>query len=142
LSEDPAGFRGGINLFAYVDNGPTLYVDPSGLKRRPPFKGQRTGPPPVPRIGPTKGPHMGPAPRSGTRPPVSGGPGIGPARGRRTQPSVGPGSQHTSAGDAQINGIAAAVSARAAGLNDPLELPRLLQSGRLLRCRRGSGVIR
>jgi RHS repeat-associated protein len=30
LGEDPIGFRGGLNLYRYVKNEPTRYVDPSG----------------------------------------------------------------------------------------------------------------
>jgi RHS repeat-associated protein len=30
MSEDPIGFRGGINLYAYAGNGPTLWRDPTG----------------------------------------------------------------------------------------------------------------
>jgi RHS repeat-associated protein len=84
LSEDPLGHAGGINLFAYADNRPTLLTDPLGLKPRPGGDG--------PRIGPAPGPFIGPAPRE----PCSGGPapvryaggiydpgaGIGPAEGQ------------------------------------------------------------
>ncbi len=35
LSRDPIGERGGKNLFAYVSNGPNLWIDPSGLKPEP-----------------------------------------------------------------------------------------------------------
>ena len=31
ISEDPIGLAGGINLYAYVANGPTMYSDPQGL---------------------------------------------------------------------------------------------------------------
>ena len=34
-SEDPIRFDGGINWYSYVDNDPTDYIDPSGLKDRP-----------------------------------------------------------------------------------------------------------
>ena len=30
LSEDPIGFEGGFNLYRYVKNQPTRYVDPTG----------------------------------------------------------------------------------------------------------------
>jgi RHS repeat-associated protein len=33
ISEDPIEFAGGLNLFAYVGNTPTLFVDPLGLDR-------------------------------------------------------------------------------------------------------------
>jgi RHS repeat-associated protein len=32
ISEDPIGFRGGINPYAYVQNRPTRYIDPWGLR--------------------------------------------------------------------------------------------------------------
>jgi RHS repeat-associated protein len=32
VSEDPIGFEGGVNLFAYVSNRPTAFTDPFGLK--------------------------------------------------------------------------------------------------------------
>jgi RHS repeat-associated protein len=31
ISEDPAGFQGGLNLYAYVGGNPIMLVDPSGL---------------------------------------------------------------------------------------------------------------
>jgi uncharacterized protein RhaS with RHS repeats len=31
ISEDPAGFAGGLNLYAYVGGNPIMLVDPSGL---------------------------------------------------------------------------------------------------------------
>jgi RHS repeat-associated protein len=43
-SEDPIGFRGGTNLFAYVRNVPTGPVDPMGLKPRRPYGGGPGGP--------------------------------------------------------------------------------------------------
>jgi RHS repeat-associated protein len=33
VSEDPSGFNGGLNLYAYVGGNPLGYVDPSGLER-------------------------------------------------------------------------------------------------------------
>ena len=32
ISDDPSGLEGGLNLYAYVQNRPTISVDPSGLK--------------------------------------------------------------------------------------------------------------
>ena len=42
LQRDPIGIRGGLNLYAYVRNGPTIRIDPDGLRYRPPGA---TGPP-------------------------------------------------------------------------------------------------
>ena len=36
ISEDPLEYGGGTNLFGYVGDGPTRYVDPLGLKRKDP----------------------------------------------------------------------------------------------------------
>ena len=33
VSEDPIGFEGGINAYAYVENNPAVWIDPSGLHR-------------------------------------------------------------------------------------------------------------
>jgi RHS repeat-associated protein len=41
LSEDPIGFGGGVNFYAYVGNGPTNWIDPFGL-----WPGQMPPPPP------------------------------------------------------------------------------------------------
>jgi RHS repeat-associated protein len=35
VGEDPAGFNGDVNLFAYVTNNPVNWVDPSGLVKNP-----------------------------------------------------------------------------------------------------------
>ena len=34
MSEDPIGFDGGINLYAYVGNNPTNFVDPLGFAKQ------------------------------------------------------------------------------------------------------------
>jgi len=36
ISEDPIGFLGGINVYAYVGNNPLRYADPLGLDKNPP----------------------------------------------------------------------------------------------------------
>jgi RHS repeat-associated protein len=68
-SEDPLGPPGGLNVFAYASNAPTLFADPLGLKPSPwfprgipwPFRGPGNAPP-----GPGSGP--GPAPGNGPSP--------------------------------------------------------------------------
>lgn len=45
VSEDPAGEIAGVNLYAYVGNAPTNWIDPFGLQQGPP-------PLPVPGAGP------------------------------------------------------------------------------------------
>jgi RHS repeat-associated protein len=35
IREDPIGFRGGYNLYSYVSNSPTMYIDPLGLQAKP-----------------------------------------------------------------------------------------------------------
>jgi RHS repeat-associated protein len=37
ISEDPLGYHGGGNLFAYAGNSPAMFTDPLGLKPRKPF---------------------------------------------------------------------------------------------------------
>ncbi len=43
LSEDPAGFAGGLNLYSYVGNNPIFYNDPFGLSIATFFKGLAVG---------------------------------------------------------------------------------------------------
>lgn len=37
ISEDPIGLAGGANVFAYVDDSPTNFIDPFGLDKKPPW---------------------------------------------------------------------------------------------------------
>src|SRR5579884_2249523 len=69
VSEDPLGAAGGVNIFGYAANAPTVYTDPFGLKPSPAF-----GQPPAGPKGPS-----GPA-----RPGDNGGPGNGEPSGRGT----------------------------------------------------------
>ncbi|MBU0718801.1 MAG: RHS repeat-associated core domain-containing protein [Planctomycetes bacterium] len=41
LQRDPIGIAAGMNVYAYVHNGPTICIDPDGLRYRPP---RATGP--------------------------------------------------------------------------------------------------
>jgi RHS repeat-associated protein len=79
ISEDPIGFRGGINKYAYVGNSPLNYIDPYGKwpfynRQNPQFPGQRPTSPlnptpdpiPVPEPNPT-----GPPPYTPPRSPVT-----------------------------------------------------------------------
>ena len=59
VSEDPLGFNGGINLYAYVGNNPVNFFDPFGLKPRsqgPPTKKVPPEEPPKPPRPPVKPP--------------------------------------------------------------------------------------
>ncbi len=59
ISEDPLDVAGGLNVFAYAANAPTVYTDPSGLKPSPGF-GQPPGRGPGGQGGPGAGGPNGP----------------------------------------------------------------------------------
>ena len=61
LSEDPVGYRGGVNLFEYVGDNPLISVDPTGLQNPGQgfFPGPLPGQPHLPGIHP---PQVPPAP--------------------------------------------------------------------------------
>ena len=59
VSEDPLGVAGGMNLFAYAQDAPTVYADPLGLKPSPGF-GQPPGSGPGGPVGPGAGDPGGP----------------------------------------------------------------------------------
>jgi len=74
ISEDPIGFMGGLNLYSYVSNAPTGYLDPLGLKPSPRFGG---------------GPGGGPGPRTRSGSPGAGGPAPGDPAGRGSSSAGG-----------------------------------------------------
>jgi RHS repeat-associated protein len=83
VSEDPLDVLGGMNLFTYVSDRPTQYVDPLGLKRQGSGKGRPGGP----TIGPG-GPTMGPAGAGGGA--GTGGGGGGKPTGDSNKPDCNP----------------------------------------------------
>lgn len=42
LSKDPIGIAGGLNLYAFVDNNPVNFIDPSGLCKEEPSWWEKT----------------------------------------------------------------------------------------------------
>ncbi len=69
ISEDPVGIYGGINLYAYVGNGPTNFSDPYGLKPKPwpgpGYPGLPSGPTPTGPGSPGWPPGSNPSPLPG-----------------------------------------------------------------------------
>jgi RHS repeat-associated protein len=62
ISQDPIGFRGGINLYAYANNAPIDFADACGLSPRkpspnPPFPPLPGPNPPIPPLPPLPGPN-------------------------------------------------------------------------------------
>jgi RHS repeat-associated protein len=78
VSEDPLGPAGGVNVFAYTANAPTMYTDALGLK-----PGSGFGAPPGPGSSGGRGPGAPSGPNGSGGPAGSGGPssaqGAGPA---------------------------------------------------------------
>jgi RHS repeat-associated protein len=62
ISEDPSGFNGGLNVYAYAGNSPVSYYDPSGLDPIPAPEGPP--PVPVPNGGPDNGWKWNPNPQN------------------------------------------------------------------------------
>ena len=70
LSQDPIGFDGGVNSYAYVDNSPSNATDPFGLQAQP-------KPTPGPEPVPPQGPVLVPDPEPGPGPSIEPGPSSG-----------------------------------------------------------------
>jgi RHS repeat-associated protein len=71
ISEDPVRFSGGeLNLYSYVNNSPSQYIDPLGLDRLNPEDIQQTATPPI-RPAPGVRPNP-PIPRNPWQPPGPG----------------------------------------------------------------------
>jgi RHS repeat-associated protein len=115
VNEDPAGFAGGINLFALVDNAPTVYVDPLGLKPSPRFGG-----------GPDKGSSSSSG--GGTGSGGNGGSGSGPGDGSGGpgNPTPGAGPNQCSACDEQARQLAQGINRRAGAMAAPSAIPTIV----------------